>query len=278
MVDSPDVQMYLLAVKTLYRRLRRGRIAAIVPQNFPRGKRDLIVAHLGPVEFQTLDMIDTGTCQRGKCWERLMYIAERLETDYVVQVDSDVLCFGPIDEVIECIEQERSFTLAEGIPIQPLRNWVEKGIARHSEHIVPTFEVRADEFPDADRWLYVRGSAGFAGFSRRPAAREQVELFHEGGMSVHNERWTEWGTEQLASNWVVANSPNSIALPYPKYACFEPEYATFQRNGITDDMSLLHFIGVSRFDDGVYAQLANREIDAMLDRLPSTDQSRVPSA
>jgi hypothetical protein len=77
---------------------------------------------------------------------------------------------------------------------------------------------------------------------------------------------------------VVANSPNSIALPYPKYACFEPEYATFQRNGITDDMSLLHFIGVSRFDDGVYAQLANREIDAMLDLAPSTGRSRLPSA
>jgi hypothetical protein len=274
MVDSPDVQMYLLAVKSLYRRLGRGRIVAIVPRGFPRRKRDLIVAHLGQIEFQTLDEIDTGSCQRGKCWERLMYIADKLETDYVVQIDSDVLCFGPIEEVVECIEQGRSFTLAEGIPVQPLRDWVDKGRARGSDHIVPTFEVRAEEFPAADEWLYIRGSAGFAGFSVRSGTRELVEIFHEGGMSVHKERWLEWGTEQIASNLVVANSPNSVGLPYPKYACFEPGYATFQKNGVTDDMSLLHFIGVSRFDGGVYAALANREIDAMLGRVTSTTSHR----
>ena len=34
-------------------------------------------------------------------------------------------------------------------------------------------------------------------------------------------RWTEWGTEQVTSNYVVANSPEAMVLPYPKYACFD---------------------------------------------------------
>lgn len=66
-------------------------------------------------------------------------------------------------------------------------------------------------------------------------------------------RWSEWGTEQVSSNYVVANSPDARVLPYPKYACFDldmdPERSAF-----------LHFIGTHRFERGVYAALANRVI------------------
>ena len=34
--------------------------------------------------------------------------------------------------------------------------------------------------------------------------------------------WFEWGSEQVASNFVVANSPNPIVLPLPTYSCFGP--------------------------------------------------------
>jgi hypothetical protein len=169
-----------------------------------------------------------------------------------------------MEEVLRCVDENRAFTLSEGLPIEPLPNWVEKGVARKSDHIVNAFELRAREFPDADKWLYVRGSSGFAGFAKGGVTFDLLETFHDGGLKVHGARWKEWGTEQIASNFTVANSPNSIPLPYPKYATFEPEYATFQKNGITPDMSLLHFIGAFRFDLGVFPELANREIDAML--------------
>jgi hypothetical protein len=182
----------------------------------------------------------------------------------VIQIDSDTLCFGPMQEVLNCVEQNRAFTLAEGMPIQPLPSWVERGLERKSDHIVNTFELKAREFPDADKWKYVRGSSGFAGFSKGGVTHELLETFHAGGLKVHGSRWKEWGTEQIASNFTVANSPDSIPLPYPKYATFEPEYATFQKDGIKDTMSLLHFIGAFRFDLGVFPTLANREIDALL--------------
>jgi hypothetical protein len=264
MVELRDVQMYILAIKALYGRLGRGRIVAIIDADFPEQKRQLIRAHLGPVEFQILEELDTGRCQRGGTWERVLYCVDRSATDYVIQIDCDTLCFGPIEEVLECVERNQAFTLSEGIPIEPLPNWVEKGIARKSDHIVNTFEIRAREFPDADKWRYVRGSSGFAGFAKGGVTRQLLETFHEGGVKVHGERWKEWGTEQVASNFAVANSPDSIPLPYPKYATFEPEYATFQKNGITEDMSLLHFIGAFRFDLGIFSRLANREIEAML--------------
>jgi len=264
MVERRDVQMYILAVKALYRRLGRGKIAAIINRDLPEADRDVIRRHLGPVEFHILEDLPTGRCQRGGTWERVLFCVNRSATDYVIQIDADTLCFGPTEEVVQCVDQNRAFTLSEGLPIQPLSGWVEKAVARKSDHIVNMFELRGCEFPDADKWLYVRGSSGFAGFSRGGVTFEFLETFHDGGVKVHGSRWKEWGTEQIASNFAVANSPNSIPLPYPKYATFEPKYATFQKQGITSDMSLLHFIGMFRFDLGTYPRLANQEIDAML--------------
>jgi len=264
MVENKDVQMYILAVKALYRRLGRGKIVAIIDADLPPSSRDLIREHLGSVEFVLLDSIDTGTCQRGGTWERVLFCVDRSATDYVIQIDADVLCFGPMEEVLECADRNRAFTIAENMPVQPLVSWVEKGIERNHPHIVTTFEVKAREFPNADKWLYVRGSSGFAGFAKGGVTRAILEEFHAGGAKVHGSRWTEWGTEQIASNFAVANSPDSLPLPYPKYATFEPEYATFQKQGIGADMSVLHFIGAFRFDLGTFSALANREIDEML--------------
>ncbi len=72
-------------------------------------------------------------------------------------------------------------------------------------------------------------------------------------------RWKEWGTEQIASNFVVANSPDSLLLPTPKYL-------TWERQALPDDIALLHFLGYCRFDRGLFAKLANVEIDAMIRR------------
>jgi hypothetical protein len=264
MVENKDVQMYILAVKALYRRLGRGKIVSIIDADLPQASRDLIREHLGPVEFVLLDSINTGTCQRGGTWERVLFCVDRSATDYVIQIDADVLCFGPAEEVLQCADQNRAFTIAENMPVKPLTSWVENGIERKQNHIVTAFEVKAREFPNADKWLYVRGSSGFAGFAKGGVTRAILEEFHAGGAKVHGSRWTEWGTEQIASNFAVANSPNSLPLPYPKYATFEPEYATFQKKGITSDMSVLHFIGAFRFDLGVFSVLSNREIDEML--------------
>jgi hypothetical protein len=264
MVEKKDVQMYILAVKALYRRLQQGKIVAIIDADMPSSSRDIIRHHLVGVEFVILEEIPTGRCQRGGTWERVLFCVDRTATDYVIQIDADTLCFGPMEEVLNCVEQNKAFTLSEGMPIAPLPSWVSKGVERNSDHIVNAFELKAAEFPNASSYNYVRGSSGFAGFARGAVTRALLETFHDGGSQVHGERWKEWGTEQVASNFTVANSPGGIALPYPKYATFEPEYATFQKKGITADMSLLHFIGSFRFDLGVFPMLANREIDIML--------------
>ena len=260
LVAGYDVRLYILAMKALYRRLPGGDIVAIIASDVPPSSQTLIRRHLGDVEFVPITSIETGRCQRGGTWERLLYCVDRSARRYVIQMDCDVLCAGPIPEVLDAVHDNRAFALADGIPKKPLRQWVQDGIARNSDNVVTAFEKQALEFPDVDRWLYLRGSSGFAGFAHGAIDREFIQNFHDSGLKVMGSRWREWGTEQVASNFAVANSPGSIGLPKPKYLSYE----NHENHAIPEEISLLHFLGYCRFNHGVYARFANREIDALL--------------
>jgi hypothetical protein len=115
--------------------------------------------------------------------------------------------------------------------------------------------------------MYLRGSSGFTGFARDAIDRNFVEDFYHKASVLMGPRWREWGTEQIASNYCVANSPDSFGLPKPKYMNWE-------RQPIPDDVSLLHFLGYCRFDEGVLVRFANREIDALLEGVPEAQAVR----
>jgi hypothetical protein len=119
---------------------------------------------------------------------------------------------------------------------------------------VVTFEQKADQLPDSDRMLYVRGSSGFAGFARGVMDRAFIEDFHEKGKALLGSRWTEWGTEQIASNYAIANMPGSLPLTAPKYMNYEAQPT------IPAEASVIHFLGFCRFDHGFLAGMANAEI------------------
>jgi hypothetical protein len=104
---------------------------------------------------------------------------------------------------------------------------------------------------------YVRGSSGFAGFCRGGVTREDLTNFHkELSVLVGEKRFREWGTEQCASNFAVANSPNALVLPYP-------EYASFGRPIPLNQVKLFHFIGATRFNDGYYVARGQEMIEKL---------------
>ncbi len=73
------------------------------------------------------------------------------------------------------------------------------------------------------------------------------------------DKWGQWGSEQVASNFAVANTAGAMVLPYPKYANFDldmdPQAACF-----------LHFVGTNRFDRGVYAGETRAFIEAAMEK------------
>ena len=258
MVAGYDVQLYILAVKAFYRRLGRGKIA-VITDAVPESGKTLIREHVPGIEFIPLESIDTGKIQRGGTWERLLFCLDRSAKEYVIQMDADILCIGPLPEVFESIEANRAFTLAENIAKKPLNSWVIDAIARKSDNVVTDFEMKGPDYPDSGNVLYLRGSSGFAGFAKGAVDRAFVNDFYEKALVMMGPRWKEWGTEQISSNFCIANSPDSFGLPWPKYM-------TWEHHKIPSDVpvSLMHFLGYCRFDDGVLVNHANCEIDAML--------------
>lgn len=250
MVSNSDAQMYILAMKSFYARIKRGKLTVIVDRDMPNSVRETLQHHFPGIRFAILEDIDTGPCQRGGTWERLLFVLDHSHDEYTIQLDADTLTFGDISEVIHCVENNISFTLSNaGMPIAPMLDIVPISRANDSNYIGIVAERLFDQYPGADKLKYVQGSSGFCGYARGGIARKEVERFHIEGEKLLGARWREWGTEQSASNFAVANSKNAVTLPYPKYGNFAP-------GGYEPGGSFLHFIGSFRYDDDYFANLA----------------------
>jgi hypothetical protein len=258
MVATHDVPMYLLSMKSFYQRVGRGRLIAIIDRDMPEDSRQTLQRHFLGIEFLHLEDIDTGVCQRGGTWERLIYLLDHSKLEYAIQVDSDTLAFGSdLAEIISCAETNRPFVLSnQGRPIMTMAESAKDARAVESDHICIVAERFFDRYPDLHRYKYVRASSGLAGFSKGGIERGRIEEFHENMRALHGERWNEWGSEMVSSNFAIANSPNALVLPYPKYANFWPG---FKRG----NSSFLHFIGTHRYLDGYFAGLGQNVISEL---------------
>ena len=257
MVANHDVSMYLLALKSFYPILGRGKVAAIIDRDMSQSSRDTLAHHVPGLEFVILEDIQTGDCQRGGTWERLLYVLDRSESEYTIQMDADTLAVGDLDEVIRCIETNTPFTMSDGFELVSLPKVAEEAEATPSDYIGIVTERMFARYPDKGL-RYVRGSSGFAGFSRGGFTRAAITRFHqEMEKLLGTRRWREWGTEQCGSNFAIANSPGAFVLPYPEYSSFTPHAARREAR-------FFHFIGANRFLDDYYAA-RGQELIAKLD-------------
>ncbi len=280
MVSTTDLPMYLLAIQSFYSLIRRGKVVALVKEGLRKsgsrgtsfwskpngGQRahleQTLQKHIPGIEIVDVDRIPLGSCPSGGTWERILYVLDRSEREYVIQLDSDTLTIGPdIPEVRECIVENRSFTLGGG-PAASGQQIVPIPEAAASAYPADTWigsvaQRRMAEYPGASMQRYVRGSSAFAGFARGGFSRDEIEQFSAQMSKLLGERWAEWGTEQCASNFAVANTPGALVLPYPDYANFRPA-------SIQAEARFLHFLGTARFKKGHYARVGRQVIDRLL--------------
>lgn len=250
-----DVLPYLLAAKSFARQVPVGDIRILDDGSLQAEDHARLREHLPGARIEPIAAIDTGPCPRGGTWERLVRITELAAERYVVQLDADILVTGPIGDVLEAIAARRCFTLGTG-PDFHVVTTAEAAAAVAAEPSGPT-QVAAEQalahVPSAVGGRYVRGSSGFAGFAPGAAPRARLEAFSTAMQARLGTRWTEWGTEQVASNFLVASAEGGLVLPWPKYCCFY--------GGEPDPRSVLfHFLGTWRFAGGVYARLGRRVV------------------
>lgn len=263
MIGTAVLLPYLVAVKSLHLHLRRGRIVLLDDGTLTAADRALLALHCDNPEIIGKQDVDTTPCPQGNCWERLISILDRRSGDFVIQLDSDTVTTGPVPEIAAAIDANRSFTLAGGLDEAQhgFKSAHEISQIFHAngpttDHVQAHAEAAMKTLPQAGSRHYIRGCAGFAGFAksrdgRRTAARFSAEM---------DERldniWRQWGSEQVASNWVVANDPDPLQLPYGRYINHWDE-------PMPESPAFVHYIGTYRYRWGNYSRTTRAAIAAL---------------
>ena len=254
-----DIDMYLLALKSLTRFVAPKRVCILDDSSLTEADKDELRRHVRPVEIRSISSVENGPCPKGKCWERLLLISETVGSDYVVQLDSDTLTLKRPAEVLRHLADNRSFTLAgddgeEIVPGKEMAARMRPRVKGDHDHVQMVAEAALDRVNGGEPLRYVRGSAGFAGFGKESFSRKRVEeMSTVMGETIGHAKWSEWGSEQVASNLVVANTAGAAVLPFRDYCYHRPELDLEPR-------TFVHFMGTYRFRLGRYRRLGRRVV------------------
>lgn len=263
MIGTAVVLPYLVAVKSLWRQLRRGRIVLLDDGTLTMADKAILAHHCGDPEFIDIASVQTGEFPRGGTWERLLTILDRRDDEYWLQLDSDTVTLGPVPEVQQAIQANRSFTLLGGTDAEigalPLPEIAARLYPNGSEdgHIQVRIESRMGEMGRDHGWRYVRGCSGFAGFAAGNAGRRLAGAFlSEMERLVGPHDIAIWGTEQITSNFVIANEEAPVLLSATRYFNYWGE--PWRENA-----SFAHFVGTHRYDNNAYAEQSRKAIAAI---------------
>lgn len=264
MIGTRVLLPYLVAAKSFQAQLGRGRFAILDDGTLTAADKAVLAHHLGNPPITPIASVDTGPCPRGGTWERLLTILDLRQSDYVIQIDSDVVALSQVSEVAAAIDAGRSFTLrgevsSEILPVAAIAEWARQRTDQGRQHVQSAIEQAMDQvtIPGRPALKYVRGCSGFAGFAPGGEGRALAEAFSmEAQRLLGAGYWAEWGSEQVTSNFVVANEADALLLPYERYL-------NFWNDPIGLDAGLVHFIGTFRYHRGAYLAAARRAIAAL---------------
>ncbi len=259
-LQASDVQPYLICIKALYRRIGFGRVM-VLADRMTEADKATIAEHIPGVRFQDVADITPGTCQKGGTWERLWTCVEASANSFVIQMDSDVLALGRLQAVGDAVRSNTAFALGGRMQIEPASAYVARGHALATSHINIETERAFAQYPGAERVHYIRASSGFAGFARGGVNTDLIEDFHAAMVGILGARWREWGTEQVASNFAIANTPGAVRLPFPAYANFLTGMDEIMAEVPTAEA--LHFLGAHRYERDAFVTMARAEIAAL---------------
>lgn len=252
---------YLIAVKSIYLQLREGLVTVLNDGTLTEADRALLKEHISGIHVMELNQVPGANCPKGNCWERLLLISHLCQESFVIQMDADTVTLAAIPEVIDCVRNSRSFTLL-GDQSHPGIETAEAASQRYQGNKSPSIAAVAErsfhKLPDSAEFRYVRGNAGYVGFACKSFTPETVERFSQKMESVCGPQWHNWGSEQVASNLMVANAPCAVPLPFPKYASY-----WVHPNIRYEDCAFIHFIGTHRYDNGLYVHSAHKVSSAL---------------
>lgn len=258
MLSSRDVNMYLLAVKSLARFCAPRRVIVLDDGSLTDDLKGKLGQQVRGIEFVDIRSVDLGRCQAGGTWERLCLIGAISADEYVMQMDADVLCLRHPEQLIETINARRAFTMPGDLDGSRIVTALQA--ADLADKLQGTgFQLRLERqlrtLSDAATFRYVRGCSAIAGFPPGSISLSAIETVHAKLEQVlGRDQWLTWGSEQITSNVLVANCQGAVVLDGAEYCSYFPEGTQFQFSAA----SMIHFIGTHRFERGLYQRLAKQ--------------------
>jgi len=260
MVQKRDVLSYLVALKSFVRFANPQRIVVVCDPSIDEKDRRVLRRHAPHIELRSADEFTHPDIPRGGTWERLLAICNYTKDSYVVQLDADTVTVDTPVEVIQAIEHQAGFVLGEEADQSLLTLAKTSENARADEwgqsHVQGFSEACMAEvgLPAASR--YVRGCSGFTGFPPSASMLDELLRFSRSmSAKIGMARWASWGTEQVTSNYLVANAAGTRVLPYPRYGT---------PDAMNEKTAFLHFIGSMRFVNNKYEKTSREVIQCMV--------------
>lgn len=261
MVQQRDVRAYLVAIKSFAQFICREPIVVVCDPSMTQQDRQVLRTHIPHVELRDAAEFLHAGIPVGGTWERLHAISHYAQTCYVVQLEADTITLRHPSVVNECIVQGTAFVIGEeqqqavmSLAATPTRSHHQHPNHRHVQCVFEA-KMAMSTLPAAS--YYVRGCSGFTGFPQSSTMQAGLLVFAKALFDAIGERWSDWGTEQVASNYLVANLTGLSILSYPDYGvpiamAIEPTF--------------VHFIGSQRYGTTQYADATAMTIRKLRDQ------------
>lgn len=266
-VHHAAIDMSVISLKSFMHHSKIDNIHVIDDGSLTEQDHQLLRGQFTNIKIVPISSIDTKNCPTGGTWERLIYIAQLAKTNYVIQVDSDVLTTAPIFEVNEAINQNISFIIGDGptwnkkVPISLMAKTAK---AWNSTHIQGRVEEKLTELTNHKLTHYIRGCSGFCGFAVNQDLEEFIcDISQQMQAILGKEAWSKWGTEQVTSNMAISSYIDQLILPWPKYQNYGFPHYSHQLEDFNGQVSLIHFIGSNRHKDAIYLKLVQQFINSV---------------
>ena len=254
---------YLVAVKSLWHRLGRGRVAILDDGTLTGEDRAILAHHCGDPDLLPISSRGRGERPAAGC-DRLLTILGRRASEYWIQLDSDTVTLGAVPEVERAIASNRSFLLpaSPGAAPLPLRDFAAQyypeepaeGSARLN------LESQLGQLSGSRGWRYVSGWGGIAGFAAGGGGRTLVDAFVAEITALHGSQWLEvGGFEEIACNFVIANEPEPVLLPHERYL-------SDRGDARPEDAAVVRFPAGDRHGNGAYTTASEAAIAALTGR------------
>lgn len=253
-LQHKDVILYLAAIKSFTRHVPVAEVHVLNDGSLTDADRTLLTAIVPGIAIVSIDRFRDPLLPSGGTWERLAAVADFAKHQYVIQLDADTLTLGPLPEVLDAVRKRCSFTIGtwDGQEIETVGDRAAQAREvrnRGGRHVQIQAEASLDRLSAAPALRYVRGCSGFAGFAPADNLRDLMQEISPQMDRLIGDAWRHWGSEQVMSNFLVANAVDATVLPHPTYCdCSKIR---------VPETRFVHFIGSCRFNGGRYAQMIN---------------------